>query len=78
VAAEPDGLSVRQVAPLPEAAQGEPQPGVARDEPWRAGVQVELLLHAAAYLAPGRASRRSPRSRRCREKLLQRDRQGKA
>jgi hypothetical protein len=76
VAAEPDGPPVRRIAPLPEAGQGEPRPGVAQDEPWRAGVpQVELPPQVAvAFLGPGRASRRSPRSRRCREEVLQRDR----
>jgi hypothetical protein len=41
VAAELNGMPVRRAAPLPEAAQGEPWRGAARDGPWRAAAQDE-------------------------------------
>jgi len=72
VAAELDGTPVRQAAPLPEAARGEPLQGAAQGEPWRevalgeplqVAAQVGPLVQVARpFWAPGQTPRCSPRS----------------
>jgi hypothetical protein len=70
---------VRQAAPLPEAAQGEPWQGVAQDGPWRAAGPVAaavpqagpLLQAARLSCAPGHVRRCWPRLRKRQEEMLQ-------
>jgi hypothetical protein len=72
-------MPVRQAAPLPEAARGEPWQGEARDEPWRGMVRVGPPVQVAQpFCAPGHTPRCSPRSWRRQEGMLQSNRQAES